>query len=63
MIQSVIQGMLEHFGVDLLLGVVGLGEEPELKVCSGPMLRLEGTYATCQVGVLVPLDPGGPSYS
>lgn len=28
-------GMLEHLGDELALGVVGLGTEPEPKVCSG----------------------------
>ena len=34
--------MLEHLGVKLPLGVVGLGVEPVPEVCSGHRLRLEG---------------------
>jgi hypothetical protein len=34
----VILGVLEHLGVDLPLGVVGLGTEPVPKVCSGHRL-------------------------
>ena len=38
----VILGVLEHLEVELPLGVVGLGVEPALKVCSGHWLRTEG---------------------
>ena len=34
--------MLEHLGVELLLGVVGLAAEFAPKVCSGHRLRPEG---------------------
>lgn len=37
-----ILGVVEHLGVVLLLGVVGLSSEPEPKVCSGHCLRLKG---------------------
>ena len=50
--QTLILGMLQHLGVNLSLGVVGLGVESAPKVCSGHRLKLEGT-----------LDPGDPSYS
>ena len=53
-------GMLEHLGVELPLGVVGLGVEFEPKVCSGHWLSLEGTCATSRVeflGAWVPLVP------
>ena len=36
-------GMLEHLGVDLPLGVVGLAAEFAPKVCSGHQHSLEGT--------------------
>jgi hypothetical protein len=35
-------GVLEHLGFEIPLGVVGLGAEPEPKVCSGHWLRPEG---------------------
>lgn len=41
-VQTVILGVLEHLGVGLPPGVVGLGAEPVLKVCSGHWFRLEG---------------------
>ena len=37
-----ILGLLEHLGVDLPLGVVGLAVEFVPKVCSGHWPRLEG---------------------
>lgn len=37
-----ILGVLEHLGVGLPLGVVGVGAEPVPKVCSGHWFRLEG---------------------
>jgi hypothetical protein len=40
----VILGVLELLGVELLLGVVGLGVELAPKVCLGHWLRLEGYY-------------------
>ena len=43
-----ILGMLEHLGVELLLGVVGLATEFMLKVSLGHWPRLEGTHATGQ---------------
>ena len=39
----VILSVLEHLGVELPLGVVGLGAEPEPKFCSGHRFRPEGT--------------------
>ena len=59
----VVLGMLEHLGVELPLGVVGLAVEFVPKVCSGHQLRPEGTCATGQEGVPVSLDPTCPSYS
>ena len=41
----VILGMLEHLGVDLPLGIMGPGAEPVPKVCSGHMLRPEGSLS------------------
>ena len=38
----VVLGMLEHLGVELLLGVVGLCTEPAPKVCSGHRFIPEG---------------------
>ena len=52
--------MLEHLGLELPLGVVGLASEFMPKVSSGHWLRLEGTYAPGRVeflGVCVPLVP------
>ena len=57
--------MLEHLGVELLLGVVGLAAEFTPKVCSGHRFRPEGTHATGQAGflcpwiLLVPVTPSG----
>ena len=56
----VILGVLEHLGVELLLGVVGLGAELVLKVCSGYWLRLEGTCGLARVPVS--LDPASSIY-
>jgi hypothetical protein len=56
--------MVEHLGVELLLGVVGLAMEFEPKVCSGHQLRLEATCTTGQVeflGAWIPLVPVTPS--
>ena len=39
-------GVLEHLGVELLLGVVGLAAEFAPKTCSEHQLRPEGTCAT-----------------
>ena len=53
-------GMLEHLGVELSLGVVGLAVEFVSKVFSGYQVRLEGTCATGQaefLGAWVPLVP------
>ena len=55
-----ILGVLEHLGVELPLGVVGLAAEFEHKVCSGHWPRLEGTCATGWaefLGAWVPLVP------
>ena len=52
--------MLEHLGVELPLGVVGLAAESVPKVCSGQWPRLEGTRVTGWVefrGAWVPLIP------
>ena len=51
-----ILGMLEYPGVELPLGVVGLGMESVPKVCSGHRLRMEGSQATGCVGVPESLD-------
>ena len=57
--------MLEHLGVKLPLGVVGLTMKFVPKVCSEHLLRLEGTQVTGQAGflcpwiLLVPVTPGG----
>ena len=55
--------MLEHLGVELPLGVVGLGAEPVPKVCSAQKLRPEGICATGWARVLASLDPEGSTYS
>ena len=47
-------GVLEHLGVELLLGVVGLVAEFEPNVCSGHQLRPEGICATGWVEFPVP---------
>ena len=39
-------GLLESLGVELPLGIVGLGAELEPKICSGQQLRLVGIHAT-----------------
>ena len=44
--------MLEHLGVELPLGVVGLDVEFAPKVGSGHQLKSEGTYATGWVELL-----------
>ena len=55
-----IPGLLKCLGVELPLGVVGLGAEFVPKVCLGHLLRLEGI---CEIGPVeflgawVPLDP------
>jgi hypothetical protein len=54
-----ILGVLEHLGVELPLGFVGLAGEFEPKVCSGHEPRPKGTLAT---GVTGCLGPAGPSY-
>ena len=57
-------GVLEHLGVELPLGVVGLAAEFVPKVCSGHWLRPEGTCATGWVEflgawvLLVPVTSG-----
>ena len=58
-----ILGVLEHLGVKLPLGVMGLAAEFSSKVCLGLWPRLERTLATGRVGFLhpwiplVPVDP------
>ena len=55
-----ILGVLEHLGVDLPLGVVGLAAEFPPKVCSGHQTTLEGPLTTGQaefLGTWVPLVP------
>ena len=59
-----ILGMLEHLGVELPLGVVGLAVEFAPKVCSGHWPRPEGTGATGWtefLGALVLLVPATPN--
>ena len=54
----VILGILEHLGMERLLGIVGLAAEFATKVFSAYWLRQEGTCATGQVeflGAWVPL--------
>lgn len=55
--------VLELLGVQIPLGVVGLGAELEPKVCSGHQLRLEGTSATGRGGGGVSSVPGSPRVS
>jgi hypothetical protein len=50
----VILGVLERLGVELPVGVVGLAAEFTPKVCSGHLLRLEGTNFTVRWGSWVP---------
>jgi hypothetical protein len=57
-----ILGVLEYLGVELL-DVVGLSVGLVPKICSGHWLRQEGSNATGCMGVLVSLDPAGPSYT
>ena len=57
---SVVLGVLEHLGVELLLSVVGLAVKFAPKVCSGHWPSPEGTHATGWVeflGAQVPLVP------
>jgi hypothetical protein len=59
----VVLGMLEHLGVALPLGVVGLAAEFSPKVCSGHWPRQEGTSVTGWAEFLdgqVPLVPVTP---
>ena len=56
--------MLEHLGVELPLGVVGLAAEFVPKVCSGHWPRQERTCDTAQakfLGACFPLFPVTPS--
>ena len=61
---TMILSMIEHMGVELSLGVLGLVAELVLKLSSGHWLRPEGTHATgwaefLDVWVLlVPVTPG-----
>ena len=55
-----ILGVLEHLGVELPLGIVGLAVEFAPKVFSGHQPRQEETHATGQMkflGAWVPLVP------
>ena len=56
-----ILSVIEHLGVELLLSVVGLGEEFAPKVCS--VCRPRQTVRNWSGGVPVCLGPTGPSYS
>jgi hypothetical protein len=58
---SIILGVLEHLGVDILLSVVGLDAEFVPKICSGHQPRQEGI---CHLLDRVPgcLGLAGPSY-
>ena len=59
-----ILGVLEHLGVELPLGVVGLGAKLMPKVCSGYQLRqIRRNLCHRSGGVPVCLGPTGPSYS
>ena len=51
-----ILGMLEHLGVKLPLGVVGLGAELVTKLCSRYLLRQEGTLKLAEQWVPASLD-------
>lgn len=51
-VQTVFLGVLELLGVEIPLGIMGLGVEPVPKVCSGHRLRLEGSHATGWVGFM-----------
>lgn len=57
-------GVLQHLGVEFLLGVVGLATENMPKVCSGHWFRPEGPHATGQAEflgaqvLLVPVTSG-----
>ena len=56
--------MSELLGVKVLLGVAGMGGEPEPWVCSGHRCKLEGTFASSWEGICVSLVPcEGPSYA
>jgi hypothetical protein len=48
--------MLEYLRVELPLGIVGLAVDFAPKVCSGHLLRPEGTQATGQWGSCVPVS-------
>jgi hypothetical protein len=50
----VILGMLEHLGVELPLGIVGLAVEFAPKVCSGNLPKQERTFTAGQAGFLCP---------
>lgn len=58
----VILGIPEHLIFGLPLGIVGVDAELASKVCSEHWFRLEGTQATCRLGVPVslgvPVTPG-----
>lgn len=57
-----ILGMLECLGIELLLDVMGLGEELGHNVCSGHQLRPVRICATGWVGVPMSLDLASPSF-
>jgi hypothetical protein len=62
-LDPVILGISEHLGARLPLGVVGMGKQPALQVCSRCRIKLEGNHTTGQVGFPAFLNLGDPSYS
>lgn len=54
----VIFGFVEHLGVKLLLGLVGLSAKPAPKVCAGHNFRSERIQASGWPGVSASLNPG-----
>lgn len=52
--------VLEHFGVQCTLGVVGIGAELVPEVCSGYWLKPKGTCTTGWAGFLRPRILGDP---
>lgn len=58
-----ILGVSYLLGLELTLGVVGVGGKPEPGVCSGHRFKLEGTPVSGWAGVSVSLDLVAASYS